>query len=513
MGGLPLKHLFWGSFVVSRATFQTVLIIFLLIPCSLTVDYRGGPLLPSEILIWVWNVPTEACIGNFSHSIDLSLFPIVGSPRKTATGQPVTLFYVDRLGYYPHLDTKLAEHHGGIPQLGNLKNHLDKSKTDIEHYIPVDKFGLAVIDWEEWRPTWMRNWKPKDVYRNKSIALVQANNAGISIEDATQKAKDEFETAGRHFMEETLKLGKSVRPRHLWGYYLFPDCYNNKFQDPKYDGNCPPVEKQRNDALSWMWKESTGLYPSVYLKKDLGSNRQAALYVRYRVVESVRVSKVRSEKDPVPIFVYIRLVFTDNTSEYLQEVDLVNTIGEIVALGPAGIIIWDAMSLAQRAPGCPILHQYLKTTLNPYIINVTLAAKMCSQTLCEEKGVCSKKNESSDVYLHLNPSQFYIELTKTGTYEVHGYPRVADLQYFSEHFQCSCFTNMDCQETPDIEDIMDVNVCIGDNICIKAEVEPNPASYLLPGKSLLFLIVLTQILHHMLEDIFVFLEKMLVGAP
>lgn len=72
---------------------------------------------------------------------------------------------------------------------------------------------------------------------------------------------------------------------------------------------------------------------------------------------------------------------------------------------------------------------------------------------------------------------------------------------------------MDCQETPDIEDIMDVNVCIGDNICIKAEVEPNPASYLLPGKSLLFLIVLTQILHHMLEDIFVFLEKMLVGAP
>ncbi|CAH6778351.1 hyaluronidase PH-20 [Phodopus roborovskii] len=504
MGGLPFKHLFYGSFVECRGAFQKGLIILLLIPCSLTVDYRAGPLIPNETLIWVWNVPTEPCIGNFSHSIDLSFFPLIGSPRKTSTGQPVTLFYVDRLGLYPHIDAKQVDHHGGIPQLGNLQDHLAKARTDIEHYIPVDKLGLAVIDWEEWRPTWLRNWRPKDNYRNKSIDLVQANNAGISMADATKKAKEEFEAAGRKFMEETLKLGKSVRPKHLWGYYLFPDCYNNKFQDPKYDGKCPAVEKQRNDALNWMWKESTGLYPSVYLKKDLRSNRQAALYVRYRVVESIRVSKVPSEKNPVPIFVYIRVVFTDNTSEYLQEVDLVNTIGEIVALGPAGIIIWDSITLAQRAPGCPILHKYLKTTLNPYIINVTLAAKMCSQTLCEEKGVCSKKNESSDVYLHLNPSHFYIELMKNGKYEVHGRPSVGDLRFFHEHFQCSCFANMTCEERSDIEYVGNVNVCTGNDVCIKAEVDPNLASYLLPGKSLLFLIALTQILDHMPEDIFLF---------
>ncbi|XP_034375443.1 hyaluronidase PH-20-like [Arvicanthis niloticus] len=511
MGELQIKHLFWGIFLEPGGTFQAVF-LFLLIPCSLTVDYRAAPIIPNTTFLWVWNVPTEACVGNVQDPIDLSFFSFVGSPRKTATGQPITLFYVDRLGLYPHIDTKQVEHHGGIPQRGDLQSHLVKAKGDIEHYIPVDNVGLAVIDWEEWRPTWLRNWKPKDNYRNKSIELVQSMNAGISISEATQKAKEQFEMAGKNFMERTLQLGRFLRPKHLWGFYLFPDCYNNKFQDPKYDGQCPDVEKKRNNDLNWLWKVSTGLYPSVYLKKDLKSNRQAALYVRYRVVESIRVSKVGDELNPVPSFVYIRLVFTDAVSEYLQEDDLVNTIGEIVALGPSGIIIWDAMTIAQRAEGCPILHKYMRTTLNPYILNVTLAAKMCSQTLCNEKGLCSRKNESSDVYLHLNPSSFNIKLTETGKYEVHGNPRAEDLVYFSEHFKCSCFSKMTCEETSNIKNVQDVNVCIGDNVCIKAKVEPNPAFALLPGKSFLFMTTLAHMLHHLPQDIFVFPQKMLVSA-
>ncbi|XP_028618490.1 hyaluronidase PH-20 [Grammomys surdaster] len=512
MGELRFKHLFWGSFLESGGTFQTVL-LFLLIPCSLTVDYRAAPIIPNTPFLWVWNVPTEPCVGNVKNPIDLSFFSLIGSPRKTATGQPITLFYVDRLGLYPHIDTNQVEHHGGIPQRGNLQNHLFKAKTDIEHYIPVDKLGLAVIDWEEWRPTWLRNWRPKDIYRNKSIELVQSTNAGISLSEATQQAKEQFETTGRNFMEGTLQLGKFIRPKHLWGFYLFPDCYNNKFQDPKYDGQCPDVEKKRNNGLQWLWNESTGLYPSVYLKKDLKSNRQATLYVRYRVVESIRVSKFRDESNPVPIFVYIRLVFTDSVSEHLLEDDLVNTIGEIVALGPSGIIIWDAITLAQRAEGCPILHNYMKTTLNPYIVNVTLAAKMCSQTLCNEKGVCSRKTESSDVYLHLNSSSFNIKLIETGKYEVLGNPRVGDLEYFSEHFKCSCFSKMTCEETSDIKTVRNVNVCIGDNVCIEAKVQPNPAFALLPGKSFLFMTTLAHVLHHLPQDIFVFPQKMLVSAP
>uniref|UniRef100_A0A8C6QPE1 Hyaluronidase n=1 Tax=Nannospalax galili TaxID=1026970 RepID=A0A8C6QPE1_NANGA len=488
MGRLSCKHLFFGCFFESKEASLTML-VFLLIPCRVTTDYRAAPIIPNVTLLWAWNVPTDDCVGNFSHSLDLSLFSLVGSPRKTVVGQSVVLFYTDRLGIYPHIDAKNVEHYGAVPQAVNLQDHLKKCRTDIAHYMPVDKLGLAVIDWEEWRPTWLRNWKPKDIYRNKSIELVLKQHPGMNIIEATKKAKEEFEKAGKSYMLETLKLGNSLRPKHLWGYYLFPDCYNNKFSDPHYNGNCPDVEKKRNDDLNWMWKESTGLYPSVYLRGDLRSSKKAALYVRYRVVESIRVSKVKSEKNPVPIFVYIRLVFTDNTTKYLLQDDLVNTIGEIVALGPAGIIIWDAVSLAQRSAGCPRLYEYMKGILNPYIVNVTLAAKMCSQTLCKNQGLCTRKNISRNDYLHLNPNNFKIQFVENGMYEIIGNPTLHDLDYFSNHFKCSCFANTNCKATHNMDIVEKVHVCTGDNICINAIVEPNLAFYLIPRKRLLFVTV------------------------
>jgi hyaluronoglucosaminidase len=69
-----------------------------------------------------------------------------------------------------------------------------------------------------------------------------------------------------------------------------------------------------------MWKESTALYPSIYLKQDLRSSHQAALFVRNRVQEAIRMSEVRDAKNPLPIFVYVRLVFTDLTTEFHSEV-------------------------------------------------------------------------------------------------------------------------------------------------------------------------------------------------
>ena len=69
--------------------------------------------------------------------------------------------------------------------MGNLKNHLEKAKNDIAYYIPNDSVGLAVIDWENWRPTWARNWKPKDVYRDESVELVLQKNLQLSFPEAS----------------------------------------------------------------------------------------------------------------------------------------------------------------------------------------------------------------------------------------------------------------------------------------------------------------------------------------
>ncbi|XP_040147551.2 hyaluronidase PH-20 [Ictidomys tridecemlineatus] len=479
MGVLTLNHLFVGSFVESNGASRTVF-ISLLIPCCLTVDFSAPPLIPNMPFLWVWNAPTEACTGKFDEPLDMSLFSLIGSPKKGITGQGITIFYTDRLGYYPHIDKTDTSVHGGIPQLGSLQKHLDKARKDIFFYLPVDNMGLVVIDWEDWRPTWERNWSPKTIYRKKSIELVQQQNLRLNITEATKIAKKDFEMAGRRFMEETLKLGKSIRPNHFWGFYLFPDCYNHNYKKSHYTGACPDIEKKRNDDLHWLWKESTALFPSIYLNSNLQSSPLAALFSRNRVQEAIRVSKMINARNPLPVFVYTRLVFTDLTLQFLSQVDLVNTIGETIALGASGIVIWGTLSLARSMKACLNLQDYMKITLNPYLINVTLAAKMCSQVLCKEKGICIRKNWNSDDYLHLNPSNLAIQIGQNGKYIIHGKPTFEDLQHFSEKFHCSCYTDLNCEQKSDLEEVKFINVCAVEDVCIDISLNPESSNTTTP---------------------------------
>ena len=315
MGVLRIQHGFVGSSGTSQVVFT-----FLLIPCCLTVDFRAPPIFPNTPFLWAWNAPTDVCAEKFNVSLDLRLFSLVGSPRVNVTGQNITLFYSDRLGYYPYIEAKTGKLvNGGLPQSGSLPGHLEKAKADISYYIPTDHVGLAVIDWEEWRPTWVRNWQAKDIYRQQSILLVQQENVQLNVTEATKTAKTMFEKAGKSFMLETLKLGKSLKPNHLWGFYLFPDCYNH-YKGSDYNGSCYDIEKIRNDGLDWLWNESTALYPSVHLNSKLKSSPLAALFVRNRVQEAIRVSKLPSAESPLPIFTYTRPVFSDKPSEYLSQV-------------------------------------------------------------------------------------------------------------------------------------------------------------------------------------------------
>uniref|UniRef100_A0A8C7A2U0 Hyaluronidase n=1 Tax=Neovison vison TaxID=452646 RepID=A0A8C7A2U0_NEOVI len=399
MGVLRFQRIPFRSSVGSSGLTQAALTLLLIICCS-TQEYRAPPFIPNISFLWAWNIPSEGCAVNFNVHLDLNLFSLVGSPRKNARGQNITIFYNNRLGYYPYIEDKTGKvMDGGLPQTGNLIKHLAKVRKDIDHYIDVDMTGLGVIDWENWRPLWIRNWKPKDIYKNLSIELVHQQHAELNDTEAAKKAKADFESAGRCFMETTLKLVKDLRPNYLWGFYLFPDCYNG-FKEIDYNGSCPDIEKKRNDKLDWLWKESTALFPSIYLSSKFESTLKAALYVRNRVLEAIRISEVHSVKHPLPVFVKMVNYFLP-----LQY--------------------------------CTDLDNYLKSTLNPYIINVTLAAKMCNQALCQDQGVCVRKHWNSSDYLHLNPENFVIQLERNGKYTVQGEPTLEDLQQFSQNFHCA----------------------------------------------------------------------------
>ncbi|XP_012375025.1 LOW QUALITY PROTEIN: hyaluronidase PH-20-like [Dasypus novemcinctus] len=487
MGVLKFKCIFFGSFLGFSGVSHAV-VIFILVTSCLALNFAPRPLIPNVPFLLAWNAPTEKCANKFHVLLDLSLFSLVGSPKKDARRQDITLFYADGLGYYPHVNEVTGKSaNGGIPQLGSLKSHMDKAARDISHYVPRNRVGLAVIDWENWRPTWTRNWKPKDVYKNLSIELVQQQYIQLNFTEAIKIAKEEFEKAGKSFMQRTLKLGKSLRPNYLWGYYLFPDCYNHNYNKPRYTGSCFDIEKRRNDELDWLWKESTALYPSIYLNSHLTCSPQATLFARNRVQEAMRISKLSHAKSPVPVFVYTRPVFTDASSKYLTQEDLVSTIGESIALGASGTIIWGSLNLTKNRQSCMKLNNYMKTTLNPYLINITLAAKMCSQVLCQEQGVCIRKRWNSSDYLHLNPMNFAIQIVKSGKYIVQGKPTLEDLQQFSEKFYCSFYTSSGYNNSINIKNIDAVNVCIAEDVYIEAivaSVEPSRPSILTEKSSL-----------------------------
>ncbi|NXT05793.1 HYALP Hyaluronidase, partial [Prunella fulvescens] len=272
-------------------------------------------------------------------------------------------------------------------------------------------------------------------------------------------AKMEFEFAAKSFMLETLKLGIEMKPNRLWGYYLYPDCYNYDYkQNPhNYTGACLDIEIERNNELNWLWEKSTALYPSIYLETALKSSRNAQLFVRNRVQEAIRTSYVSNSSHPLPVFVYTRPVFTDLYEEYLSEND---SILMVSILNCGGIMLFSQNT-------CRTLDNYLRKTLTPYLINVTMAARICSQVLCQDSGACARKKWNSSDYLHLNPENIAIQMTKDGKYTLQGQPSYQDLQTFIEKFDCHCYAGHSCEPRTDINDIHYLHACISEDICIQ----------------------------------------------
>ena len=52
-----------------------------------------------------------------------------------------------------------------------------------------------------------------------------------------------FERDARRYLEQTLKLARSIRPRALWGYYHYPYC---KAYIPHVESCAPPISEDNN---------------------------------------------------------------------------------------------------------------------------------------------------------------------------------------------------------------------------------------------------------------------------
>ncbi|XP_067314665.1 hyaluronidase-2 [Pseudorasbora parva] len=422
------------------------------------------PLFSQKPLVLVWNAPTEDCRPRHKVHFQLDQFQIVASPNEGFTKQNLTMFYKDRLGLYPYYEHGTAVN-GGLPQLASLTHHREKMPEGIKKYIR-DPFarGLAVIDWEEWRPLWTRNWDAKDVYKSQSQRLVAQKKPDWTPIQIKKVALQEFEMSSRIFMLETLRLAKSLRPNQLWGFYLFPDCYNHDYRNSleNYTGRCPDVEVARNDQLKWLWNESTALFPSVYMGSVLRSTSFGRQFVRNRVKEGMRLASV-GEGLARPVFVYSRPTY-NNELELLTEMDLVSTIGESVALGAAGIVFWGDANYASSNASCSSINQFLQGPLGRYLLNVSTAAEHCSRFLCNFHGRCQRRNPDTNTYLHLDP-QTHTIVGQGSELQVKGKQlSVEEQRRMSEDFQCQCYSGFQGEKC-DLEDPLQQR---GDGHALKA---------------------------------------------
>ncbi|XP_032145819.1 hyaluronidase-1 isoform X5 [Sapajus apella] len=397
------------------------------------------PLVPNRPFTTVWNANTQWCLDRHGVDVDVSVFDVVANPGQTFRGPDMTIFYSSQLGTYPYYTPTGEPVFGGLPQNASLIAHLARTFQDILAAMPTSDFsGLAVIDWEAWRPRWAFNWDTKDIYRQRSRALVQAQHPEWPASQVEAVAQDQFQGAARAWMAGTLQLGRALRPRGLWGFYGFPECYNYDFLSPNYTGECPAGIRAQNDQLGWLWGQSRALYPSIYMPAVLEGTGKSQMYVRHRVGEAFRVA-VAARAPNLPVLPYVQ-IFYDMTNHFLPLDELEHSLGESAAQGAAGVVLWVSWENTRTKESCQAIKEYVDTTLGPFILNVTNGALLCSHALCSGHGRCVRRPGHPKALLILNPASFSIQLKPGGgPLSLQGALSLEDRAQMAVEFKCRCY--------------------------------------------------------------------------
>lgn len=219
--------------------------------------------LPNWPYTVVWNCATILCTTK-NVTFDVTKFDIVQNGNDSRAGKYITL--MPTLGRFPVIEGNGEYINGGIPQLGDLVAHVGNVTLDIKNLIPDENYeGLAVIDFESWRPLFEHNYDTLSVYQHASVELVKKQNPTWTNESLiAATAKAQWDSAAQMFMESTLMIARQLRPQALWGYYGFPRCFGGVV-----NLECTNSTEMENDQLMWLIEGSTALFPSIYISELL----------------------------------------------------------------------------------------------------------------------------------------------------------------------------------------------------------------------------------------------------
>ncbi|XP_041378262.1 hyaluronidase A-like isoform X1 [Gigantopelta aegis] len=347
-------------------------------------------LIADKPFVVVWNVPSFVCR---NVEFNLTEWGIVTNKDDHFYGGEITLFY--NLGDWPYFYKNGSAHNGGIPQVANRKRHYEKVVSRIREVIPNKYFnGLAVIDFESWRPLFAHNFGSLFIYKQRSVDLVKSRFP--SWTNKTQiwnEAAREFQNAARLFMEGTLQLSRYLRPDGKWGYYGFPRCYG---VSPSHLTCHNPSTSKANDEIGWLFKTSAGLFPRIYTN-PITPSKPRVEYVRQQINETLRVQAKFNELYR-PIMPYS---MCQANKVFFDEQDLDISIKEPADMGASGVVLWGSSSLFHLKDECHKLQTYIKTVLGPFVVKLTAFTTSCYREHCSGHGRCVRKDYEAMTQQHL----------------------------------------------------------------------------------------------------------------
>lgn len=87
---------------------------------------------------------------------------------------------------------------------------------------------------------------------------------------------------------------------------------------------------------------------------------------------------------------------------------------------------------------CSKVKAFLNHRLGQYITNVTRAAEVCSDYLCQSNGRCVRRDPEEPHYLHLSRS-YRIHSNRNGSFTVTGWHSQQELHLLAKRFRCHCY--------------------------------------------------------------------------
>jgi hyaluronoglucosaminidase len=227
--------------------------------------------------------------------------------KRFSRGDKLAILYDP--GIWPTINTtkngQLIYQNGGLPQNGSVDLHLRQLEIDIDRFIPNKTFdGVAIIDFECWRPSFRQNFGDLKIYRDLTLLEMRRKHPKWTREQIELQGQILFETAAVNFVNRTIMRARKLRPSGKWGFYGFPHCFN-RHRDLSQLERCPEQVEAENNKLLFMFPKV--VYPSVYITQNQTSTALTK-FVQGKMFEANRLSKMSGAALKVA---FIRYQYTD----------------------------------------------------------------------------------------------------------------------------------------------------------------------------------------------------------